>query len=1672
MQQRSIAAGLYATGWIIVASWAWTALTPCGRGAVAADVKQVDWEQAVADYHAMEQVIRDGTRWHQAKRTAAEISQRSEWLLAQFPGTGLAAQIEAGKVVQLFHDKKYDELWPAMHAFFAKYPLFTDSHDVVLATASRVISANDVTAADRLNAFEQLGPAFANRALLFARCSRALKKVDLPQTQKYDAVLKGAERCGNYPQVREAVWQALRYSAKELGSERFVQECRMLADKYGTQCTQGREAHKIVLQAAAKPGNSASEELAKLNSEDQKFAATISTSFADASVALTEFRDEDAHAALKPLSQVPPYLTEFAWTAFLRSPVFSNLTLTRSLPVLQLLADQHVEGEPLELAMSHLRRMKSDGMAHPVYVQLASRFIVDCEKSCNTLELAVRTLNGSTLRVEPLLEAYRVGAKVAEQLNAQDRRVKFLIGLGKFGWDISPQEAREALRTAAVYYPAIPEAAEAGWMLAALEGTMNVEQNALPRPRVASDAAAVRPELKLPPAPTANSGTITADGKISLATLDPKKNLLADAKPIASSQAEGTVLACDNKKETAWQPTKLPASLIIPLNQESSVAVVRVAADSSMYYTVSLLDRQGKTLTRVERDWAFWDFYRRDKYWPQADELLKVLPTAGVAFVRLDVYNASQQNVRVNTVEAYSTSIEAQGTHLSDPVKLTGNSRSVRVNWQADEPQRVVHYDGAGEWARGFPIVRWQYFWNRLARPTRLRWMGGTMAISFFGTNAKVTLRKAGALHWQFDNGPSTFLSHPEVEPIEHALAAEITPGLHVLKLQNAEILRTEGQEGQMPQTAEVVNVSVDGKSRVRIALRFGTADNKWGAWSSPLETPGKAVAVPPQVNGNKPTLVQAGAFFDAREVRAEQSATLHKLEVIADAGTAATSPLTTASAEHTPLKENLSAVIDLVKRRKPVVAYSKLGTQAEYDVARRLAEKAGLYLVSDDIWLNNSPGPVLAVGTPHRNRLNRQLLALCSLWNVPDFFADADGVVTAVNNGEKQLSFACSTGETPEAVVRATERLIDAIPAYQTPAAPLRTFATNPLDELFAWQLNGDQPAVKELKVRMAINDRRSASLGLAADKQVKKLSVSITQPATAEGAKLPKPLIRRIGYYEWIPFFGDLRLPNLLVEGSSFAMPAKTGGGLWLTTITPADTKPGTYRAEVTLDADGQVTRVPLEIKVEPVKLTPQTKAATYSFAYLPHWYHIGSPAFEPALHALAANEASHGATHVGPPLAFDWKVEPKINPHRVASAAVDTTPDNLTWHAYSETSKTTAANSACFMAFRESVTAREIWAVIHQGVKGKFILSTWNGSSWMPLEAKPLLGDRMASCLNWKLPTGRVQYLRLTCDDGSGFSVDHIHGFTDTKRTTPITFDFTVLDLQMDIFDEEYKKLGLKPNFILQTSTYLTSAAHELSDVSHYYYGGLAPLFAEQVREHLKQKGRFERTLFKIADEPAVMKSWIEMARDFKAAGLRTMTCHTANHADLADAVGVMNPWCPYYGTSGNTELFESRRKAGDDIWWYSFGPPNMRMTGQRTENIVFYWVTAGMNYTGVMNYAALHCFDFAAPVPFRYEAGQDHRMVFFPDGSLVDTPRRELEAEGIHDLKVIEFVRTGADKLAKQYPSRAREIHNELNKTIWRVAPYKFGYSIDPQAWRNARDAVYNLAVRVVAATSAQ
>ena len=178
------------------------------------------------------------------------------------------------------------------------------------------------------------------------------------------------------------------------------------------------------------------------------------------------------------------------------------------------------------------------------------------------------------------------------------------------------------------------------------------------------------------------------------------------------------------------------------------------------------------------------------------------------------------------------------------------------------------------------------------------------------------------------------------------------------------------------------------------------------------------------------------------------------------------------------------------------------------------------------------------------------------------------------------------------------------------------RQVAGHTLETIYPWQLHPGREPPERIEIRLGKNDRRSAQIGIAAEQRLDGARVECGKLVSEEGDSLPPLLVRPVGNYEWVPFFGDLRLPNLLLPERVVTLPAHAAQGVWLTATTRPDTRPGTYLGTVTVSAGTQRESIPVRVLVEPISLPESSRAATYSFAAVPYWFHQGSEPWRRAL------------------------------------------------------------------------------------------------------------------------------------------------------------------------------------------------------------------------------------------------------------------------------------------------------------------------------------------------------------------------------------------------------------------------------------------------------------------------
>ncbi len=1637
-----------------------------------------DWEGALADYMQAKGQAEMVGLWETLQRPdPKEARKRWDFLAAQFPTSSSTAKLAASRCAELAEAQRWEELLTAVPDLVRRYPDYPSTHNVAITALERVVTKTEVPEALRLKALRTLVPLVKQRTLVVRACLAALTKLNLPDDERYRLGCELEESCGTSPGMREFRWRMVELLARAASPEVVRAACEAFAKRYGTEHTEGRSAERLLLTLEKTP--EAKKRLAGMAKEDKELAAQLKAALTATQQALAKGDVADVNSALAPLAAIQPaYAVEATWSTLVQSKEFAAAPVAARLVLLQSLFEHTQAGAAQASAISvgvNLGRSQPAALKAVVNHLLANTN--DAQQAFTQFSVLQRFVRDAKDE-ELLRETYHAGAAMAQKLGVTDREVEYLTEFAQLIWDRDEAAAREALKRAVAHWPRIPAAAQAGWFLAFLEGKLGVVQGALPREfKPAVNANAPLPVLAMPKLPAASSSCVTQGDTVEMAKADVKKNLLAGQPATLSDGAAATNAVTDGDAKTLWLPAKMPTALMVPLRKTATVERIRVQFTAPAYFVITLRDAKGQPLAKVERDWGFWEHMRNTIHWPEADTTLNITPVPDVAAIEVQVFDGIGE-VALVELEAFSSPYPATARHEFAAQDIEAGAKRVRVTLDAAQPEVTTTIHADKESTRGFPIMRWLKPWTRSAQPVTLRTLNENIGIEFWGDSATATIGGTGGARWSLD-GQAVQESAPVKvtgSATRELLIGGQTGGRHLLRLQSTNLPAAHDEGGY--NDVKLHQLTVKGRAAVRPLLRFINGKGESGDWQQPAHD--GAAAVPEKVRGEKTTRVQVAAFFDSRGAAGTATATVRGMKLAFDNKAAAPAADFTSHAP-SAFPEQLDAVLAGVKAREAVVVYAKNGTSREHAAARALAERAGLYLVSDDIGLNRYSSPVIAVGTPLRHRYCRQLLATAGLWNDAAYLNDEDGVVGIERDDNGQPATFYITGETPDAVVKAVERLLAKLPPRTEAPRPFRTFASHTLEMIYPWQLHGQRTPPAPLEVRLGIQDRRSAQFGIAAEVPLNAVTIECSALTSAAGKTIPKVLVQTVGNYEWVPFFGDLRLPNLLVPNAPFSLPAHSSIGVWLTAITDATTPAGEYRGTLKVTAAGQSQDVPVRVVVEPVALPNASEVGTYSFASVPYWFHQGTEIWKRSLRELAANEAAQDVNTVSPVFHVELKPARHTAPVEMAVGPADSRADSLKWQPHSADAKDIAAGGALFLRFAKSVPMRDIAAVLKPAEDARFILAAASAAGEWTAASEPT----RQLCATWderNRPRSQAQpevlrfrvkpvamnaaVWRITTQATGAFTAHSALALTAEDGRWPFTADFTHFDEQMDIYDEEYRAQQ-RPLPVFLSQIHADALLRMSTDLfGSGSVGDTASWFAEMMVEHLGKTGRAKRFIAKVGDEPRDLVRWAQSAQPYRDGGLQTMTAHNTSYPDMNVGSGLINPWCPNYEHEVWKPFFHERRKQGDKVWWYECGIPATRITGSPIENLPFYWLTAKWRMDGAMNYAALHASKGSSmPLAFRYEHGMDHRMAHEKSGRLLDTTRRELEGDGIRDVKLITWVRHRLEALKPAQPDRAKQLEQRLEAAIESVAPYRYGYPQDAARWFQARNTVYDIAVEV-------
>jgi hypothetical protein len=1598
----------------------------------------------------------------EVKLSAEERADRRQWLAQNYPHSDWVTRTEADALQELYAAKKWDGYARQAAEFLAQPHHGGQWRREVLSRLESLVNDKTAPDADRRAALDVLLKNCRSAARILFAVRRYIHQLPLSEEEKWRMAKQAAEICGNHPSARRFLWYFMPGFNKSAPAAVVSDELKWFLQKFGDDSSESIAARRMLLSREANAGNAkATAQLAKLQEQEKQNAEAVAQLYQK--VAAQAKTDEAG--SLETLRQARELPTRAVDSSWWKGYVHGLRQRPVQMQAALLAAKVLPPGRVLDDLWSVVRDKLSD-LPEAVDFNLAyfGNPPEDIDYDLSRVESFLKDFSALDTDARRRFQAHQVAAEVAGRLGEKEIEADYLFKAGKYGWDLDRAAALADLHRAMEVAPDCSSAIEAQWFLDLLEGSNGIVQTSAPR-YLGARQSRQDVTIELPEYSGETSSVTVAAGQVMLKKFDLKQNLLAGQLPSASSGQSSASFATDGKDETVWKPDALPAAMIVPLRASASPQRLFLHFGEPTYFTVSLLDATGRVLARYERDWEFWEHYQSRQLWPDAEETLNLLPVGGACFVKVEIYASLGVAPSLKEIAAFPFPYAATGWHLS-PAQTLPAGEVLRVAWQADEPEKEVTYGADSEGARGFPIFRWRDPWLRTKRThVPLRKFGAALGLQFFGDNAGLSLRGRGRAYWSLEDGRGDAISQNDSDAnasFTHRLADDLAPGRHLLTLGSQALSQEEGDN--FTNSIEYEGVTVRGHSTASRLIRFGDGKN-WGAWLGPLrDAKGTRVKVPVRVNSAAPTQYQIASFLDARGTQAQITPqTEDKTTVAAEPSGAVAQPATFVE---TPslVSEDLDAVAKALQQRRVVVSYPKHGSAEEFHAAQRLAEKAGVYLVSDDIVLNGSHHDlILAVGTPLSHRINRQLLAMAGLWNDPQYLNSDDGIVSRTSENSK-FPFLFVTGETPAAVERAAKRLLAHIPERKAPTQPFRVFGSNTLEMVYAWQLHPEREKPQTLSLRLAQNDRRGLQFGVSANRDIKALQITASTLTGPNASTLPAPQARVVGFYEWEPFFGDLRVPNTLSEEKSTPLGANSSTGVWLTARSRADTKPGVYRGNITIAADGYSETLPLQITVEPIALPVASHLRTFSFAMLPWYFHEGTPEYEKALRELAENEAEHGVNTVNPKLEAAWKMEPTLTPARYCVAAPSTPITDLKWKPYSENAKTARPGEAIFFGFENPVDARLVNGAFRVEKKADIALSVYDEGVWHDEKPQNPVGEDVWVAAAFPVKNEKWQIVRF--ESTQLLQIGKLNAFADPENDGPLAFDFAATTHRMDVYDEVYRRRNLPlPMFLCYANFDRGGAARTLLGVNDDYYGGhvVATDFTRQLKVTLQKTGREQRFILKVADEPSDIVEWTKIARAFQAGGLPVMTAHSGNYKNIEAAVGVMNPWCPNYQHNVLRPFFKERQQAGDAVWWYICGVPATRITGTPIENLPFYWLSAKWNFDGAVNYAALTGGEANEAVPFRYDHGLMHRLAYKPDGTLLDTTRRELEGDGIQDYKLIEYVRNRIAAWRKANQSaKADATEKKLNAIIDAIVPYKYGYSQQPEDWYRARNALYDLA----------
>lgn len=1442
-------------------------------------------------------------------------------VIQQYPNVDAAPTAS----MQIFHAefsrKNYTGALTEAGNFLLKYVNYPSQHIDVCCQLARIVTDKNVPSDNRQKAFDLLQPYIAEIGENCATLRDWLsQRDDLTAGQKYALMLKIAKVAGNGEDPSALTWSfASKYCNAVQDNQQRMKIVREYLESFSPDSQFHSQAKEALLGYEAASGDATPKKrLEEFTSGQKEIRKAVNAISAKVLPLLDSKQFESAVKELQVLkdSKYPRQETVGLWNS-----VGAKLGGCPPEQVLDLFSLAMDTGHPRGIDNNFLNNfLHVDFYATPELsgrtIRLIDRYFTPTNRTANVASSWMRSIysrmsrsltgNDRAMLLSTLSEI-ALRYKLADTASIYT----YEAGIGLLGEN--PEMAMKYFKRNIEGGVRNKPTVQSRWLYELLSGERKLVQSA--EPRFSPERLSFReaPEAKVPETAPAET-LVHKDGYFVQAA----QSAVLNGKAAVSNEVDNKTLseAFDSSGDSAWIPENLPATLVVPLQKISTLRQVTVKADFAFEYTVTFLDKAGRKLRQFER--VGLEFYA-GRFYPPETSAINFTPCDNVASIQFTAYRRFGKDDGIHDVKALSSEYAMRGVKLLPETAIPSGKRKMTLDYDTKNLKIDVKYQGDS-----CSYYRRQWFDPWKTQPV-FKVAGLDFSFGIYGgRNLTLSTVQSGALNWQIDGLKSGRIEDTEKQK-EEVLAAELDNNLHLVNFLGSSLPAGDNVHGD--DGMQFKGLQISGEATGYYAVRFSPA-GKWTSWIR-----GKNIPIPADAKS-----YQIAAVLDSREVLGKGTAQLKEAKISFD-DNAATNASEYSFSERGFIGDKTDELVKYIVSKRPAIVFSKYGTKGEYEGAKRLAEKAGCFLISDDVEFNNrnEKRPVLAVGTPLMNRYCRALVSRLLVWDNEEFLNSKTGyAMPEPVSLEPDSAFAFITGETPEAVSAALERVISQVGLF-SPAADIRLFSVPLMERVYPWQLHQGAAKLDKLSLELGRNDRRSVKAGIVFDCSAKDFEAVCGVLKNANGEQLSAPIVRYTGYYEWVSFFGDAHLPDLLIGKPILPIAANTASCIWFTFNTDKNTAPGKYFGQLTVKSGKTESAVSVEVDVLPVNI-PDDRISSYDYASVPYWFGEDTASFWRMFRKLTVNQVEHGINRLN----IDDKVK-------------------------------------------------------------------------------------------YQVKDGKVQ------------------------------FDFEYVLKQLKTADEIFRESGKAvPLFYFPAPTLGHQAAMIYKDKQKEMLDPLRKEYSTQLAASLKKHGYWERAWLKVGDEPGDMAAWVKFARPYKDGGMKVWT--TSGKEEMSE---VTDAWCPNYGHNVMLPHLEAEKKEGKrPVWWYTCagGGPGMWITSEMYNILPSYWLTAKWDFAGVDNYAAM-AMSPAFSFPYRYGNGNDTRIIITPQEEIIDTPRREIESDGLHDCRLAYVIKDRIAELRKSGNNgKADELKKELDAIMLSVVPYKYGYAKDPGKWENSRHELYRLAIK--------